>query len=332
MNINGGAQVGSLTIGNGWTNTGAFSIQASTLGNCTPANNVLCIKRTAGSAETAISHILSWNGQTNPTYATSTSFYIGIYLYSDASFATPTDSGTVASAVIPALTIQAQVAEILVFCVGTTSVDDATTAVGSASSCSGSTVDLGTLDPTAINYSFTNGNNLNGVAILRTNAINGSAVFYDAIQDTGTAHLGALRIPGSNCTTVPGSCITSQGTSQGTFTAGTQKFGMTVAGTNCGTETAGGYYACVYSGGSEHLVPQSPYVGRTGNYCSPSNCNGNNGFAWDETGTAGKIAQASSNNVVADEALILKFAATPSITNTFGAYQVKADFTAVPTF
>ena len=167
---------------------------------------------------------------------------------------------------------------------------------------------------------------------MRTNAINGSAVYYDAIQDTGTAHLGALRIPGSNCTTVPGSCITSQGTSQGTFTAGTQKFGMTVAGTNCGTETAGGYYSCTYSSGTEHLVPQTPYVGRTGNYCSPTNCNGNNGFAWDETGTAGKLAQASSSNVVADEALVLKFAATPSITNTFGAYQVKADFTAVPSY
>ena len=336
MNINLGSQSGTNTF----TNTTAFT-KAAGSGNCTSANNVLCLTRTQGASETAGAKSFVWDTQTNPTIPSGNgySFYIGIYLYTDTGWTTPTadmsaGSGTtVAGAVVSSLLVQAQVAEILVFCVGSTSVDDATTAVGNASSCSGSTVDLGTLDPTSINFSKANGNNLNGVAIMRTNATNGSAVYYDAVQDTGTAHLGALRIQGSNCTTVPGSCINSVGTSQTKFTAGTQDFGMAVAGTNCGTETAAGYYSCVYSSGTEHLAPQAPYIGRTGNYCA-TNCNGasDNGFAWDESGASAKIAQASSSNVVADEALILKFAATPSITNTFGQYQVKVDFTAVPTF
>jgi hypothetical protein len=330
LNINGAsvAQQGTNTF----TTTTAFARDGTGGGNCTPANNVFCAKRTQAASETAVAKTVAFNNITNPTVSGSgTTFYVGVYIYSDTAWATPTDSGTVASAVVPALTVTAAVAEILVFCVGSTSVDDATTAVGSASSCSGTTVDLGTLDPTAINYSKTSGNNLNGVAILRTNAINGSAVYYDAIQDTGTLHLGALRIPGSNCTTVPGSCITSKA-AQGVFTAGTQDYGMTIAGTNCGTETAGGYYSCVYSSGTEHLVPQTGYIGQAGGYCSPANCNSGNGFKWDESGAASQIAAASANNVVADEALVLKFAATPTITNTFGAYQVKVDFTAVPTY
>jgi hypothetical protein len=36
--------------------------------------------------------------------------------------------------------------------------------------------------------------------------------------------------------------------------------------------------------------------------------------------------------VVADEALILRFAATPSITTPFGAYAAQTDFIAVPTY
>jgi hypothetical protein len=340
ININNASSVS--TPGTGWTSATAFTYSAAGAHNCNPSvagatNNVLCLFRAVAGAETPASKVLSITLETNPTTANST-FYVGIYLYSDAStyWNTPTDSGTVAAAVVQTLTITAAVAEILVFCVGSTSVDDATTAVGSASSCSGTTIDLGTLDPTAINYPITNGtspNNKNGVAILRTNAVNGSSVYFDAIQDgTGTTHQGALRILGANCTTVPGSCITSKA-SQGVFTAGTQDFGVTIAGTNCGTETAGAYYSCVFGSGTEHLKAVSPYIGNTTSaFCSPTNCNGNNGFIWDESGTSDQIATATSTNVVADEALILKFAATPSITNTFGGYTAKADFTAVPTF
>lgn len=272
------------------------------------------------------------NNVQNPTTA-NTAFYMRLTTYSDAAWTTAIDTGTVAGTVTQTLTIGAQVAEILQFCVGSTAIDDATSAIG-ATCGAGTTVNIGTLDPTAVNVSpvsANGGTNTNGLAILRTNAVNGSAVFYDAIQDSGTTHPGALRIAGANCTTNPYSCINSIGTTQAKITAGTQNYGMTIAGTNCGT--AATYYTCVYGSSSEHLVPSTNYVGQTGSYCVASACNtSGNGFAWVEGGTATQIASAASNNTVADEALILKFAATPSITTTFGVYTVKADFTAVPTY
>jgi hypothetical protein len=277
------------------------------------------------------SQTVVFNNVQNPTTA-NTAFYMRMTTYSDATWTTAIDTGTVAGAVTQTLTIGAQVAEILQFCVGSTTTDDATSAIGS--SCSGTSVNIGTLDPTAVNISpvsANGGSSSNGLAILRTNAVNGSAVFYDVIQDSGTTHPGALRIAGANCTTNPYSCINSIGGTQAKITAGTQNFGMTIAGTNCGTAST--YYTCVYSSGSEHLVPSTNYVGKTGAYCS-TNCNGTgeNGFAWVEAGTSTQIASAASNNTVADEALVLKFAATPTITTTFGVYTVKADFTAVPTY
>jgi len=323
-----------------------FAVDGTGGGFCTPAANVLCAKRSSATTQTAsLAITIKFSTITNPSLAggncsaNGCSFYIGIYTY-QTSYATPIDSGTVAGAVVQTLQVTAVVAEILQFCVGSTSVDDATTAVGNASSCSGTTVDLGTLNPTAINYPITNGtspNNVNGAAILRTNAINGSSVSYDSIQDTdsGSGQHGDLKIQGINCvggaSPNPNACITSKA-SQGVFTAGTSDFGMTIGGTNCGTETAGGYYTCSYSGGSEHLVPQTGYIGWASNYCGEATCNAHNGFKWDDTGTSDTLAVAASNNVVADEALILQFAATPSITNTFGPYSVKVDFTALPTF
>ena len=317
---------------NGWQGPVNFAAGAGS-NDCVATSTIVCATRTSATVQTATARDISFSGITN--YSTvNTSFYARITTYSDIAYTLGNiqDTGTVAGAVTQSLKVTAAVAELLQFCVGSTAIDNATSVVGSASSCSGTTVDLGTLDPSSINYSFTNGNNLNGVAILRTNAVNGSSVSYDPIQDTGTAHLGALRILGANCTTTPGSCITSKITTQGGFTAGTSDFGMTIAGTNCGTETAGGYYPCVYASGTEHLVPQAGWIGQGSNtFCAPSACNAANGFRWEESGS-NLIASASATNVVADEALILTFAATPSITNTFGPYQVLVDYTALPTY
>jgi hypothetical protein len=53
-------------------------------------------------------------------------------------------------------------------------------------------------------------------------------------------------------------------------------------------------------------------------------------YAWDETGTVTQIA--SSSTIVNNEALILKFAATPAITTPTGAYTAKSDFICVATY
>jgi hypothetical protein len=97
---------------------------------------------------------------------------------------------------------------------------------------------------------------------------------------------------------------------------------MTVGGTNCGSTTA---YTCNYTTPTNHLAPSSNYIGNSGNAYGTGN-----GFAWVEGGTVTQIASASQP--VDDEALILKFAATPSITTPFGAYTVSSDYIAVTTY
>lgn len=335
MNINQGTQQG--TLGGSWTNTTAFTRDTSTIGNCAPAANVLCITRTQAAAESATAKTVTWNTQTNPSTA-NTAFFVGIYLYSDTGYSTSTDTGTVASAVVQTLTVNAAVAEILNFCVGSTTVNDATTSIaGDCTGVSGTSLNIGTLDPSTINVSPVNtngGDNKNGAVMLRTNAINGATVSYDAIQQSGTNHQGTLRISGASCNAGNVStdqCIDAQGATQGTFTAGTEKFGMTIGGINCGSTTS---YTCTFSSGTTNLAPQTNYIGAGYTQGSSGTYGTSNGFAWVESGAATTIASSTSSptKVVDDEALVLRFAATPSITTPFGSYAAQADFVAVATY
>jgi hypothetical protein len=106
---------------------------------------------------------------------------------------------------------------------------------------------------------------------------------------------------------------------------------VTVAGVNCGS-TSVNSYACDYSLGTNNLQQTAQYVGGTNS--TTFGASAAKGFAWDESGTAQTIATSASSSIkqVDDEALILAFAATPSITTPFGAYAVQADFVAVPTY
>jgi hypothetical protein len=124
-------------------------------------------------------------------------------------------------------------------------------------------------------------------------------------------------------------CIDAAGGTQNPFTGGTEEFGMTVAGVNCGSTTS---YPCVYASGSNNLQQQTNYIG--GSNATTYGASAATGFAWDESGSSVLIASSASSTVkqVDDEALILAFAATPSITTPFGSYTVQADFIAVPTF
>lgn len=332
----------------GFADNGISFARDGTGGNyCTPAANVLCASRAGNStAETTnTTHTIKFSGIVNSS-TTNTPFYIGIYTYDATTNASALDGGTVASAIVSSLTVNARVAEILNFCIGATAVDDATTDPTNAGNhdctqISGTSVNIGTLDSGAVNVSpvTTNGGDSNnGIAMVRSNAANGVNVYYRAIQaSTGANHLGTLRISGATCTT-PGNsnsdgCINAIGNTQTKITAGTENFGMTIAGVNCGSTTS---YTCTYATGAYDLVPQSPYVGQSGNtFCNLDTCNtSGSGFAWDETGTAEEIASstASATPQVDDEALILKFAATSNIITPFGSYSVQADFIAVPTY
>jgi len=352
----------------GWQGATNFAVDNTGANDCVPSSNhnVLCATRTDATSQTATSRTISFTTIKNPT-SVNTAFYVGIYTYTTANYTAPqTDFGATASAITQALTTNAAVAEILNFCVGSTSVDDVATSVGGdCTAVSGTSVNLGTLDTSAVNLTPWSTNctavdcGLNAVAMVRSNAGNGTTVAYDAIQQSGTNHLGTLRISGQTCddpsgTGIPSGgivgtndltdpCIDAAGTTQTTFTPGQEKFGMTVAGINFGSVSS---YTCSYgdanqlpspiaAGDTCNLRPLSNYVGG-GSTGTPTTYTYDtaNGFAWDETGSAVNIASSASSTVkqIDDEAIMVKYAATPQITTPFGAYQAKTDFIAVPVY
>jgi hypothetical protein len=179
--------------------------------------------------------------------------------------------------------------------------------------------------------------------MLRTNASNGATVSYDSIQQSGTRHLGTLRIAGQTCSTDSENNNTSNTdacfnvrTAQATFSTGTERFGMTVAGVNCGSTSS---YTCAFGSGTYNLVRDAAYdcdgtntypTGDADQINGPTTC----GYAWDEAGNMTQIASSSASTTkqVDDEALVLKFAATPMLTSPFGSYTAQADFVAVATY
>ena len=360
--------VGTCNTPSGFTVTGSGISQPTNLGDATgwtvstATAGHLRMSNSSDASTPSGAQTVVFTTVTNPNaaYITSNqqgSFYVRMTTYSDASWTTAVDTGTVASAVVNSLVVQANVAEILQFCVGSTNaIFDATTTdtVSPGSDCtnvSGSTVNIGTLDPSTVNISpvSTNGGNgFNGVAMLRTNSANGATVAYRAVQaSTGANHLGTLRLAGTTCSTSSGigtgsggtppaasgpytdSCIDAAGATQNVFTAGVEQFGMTVAGVDCASATS---YSCTYSAGTNNLQQQTNFIG--GANTTTYGASAAKGFAWDESGASTIIASSASSTIkqVDDEALILVFAATPSITTPFGSYSVSTDFIATPTY
>ena len=312
--------VGATTLGTGWTSATAFT-RGSGSGSCTAAANVMCTTRTAAS-ETAGARTLTASLQVNPT--TVGSYFVRITTFSDNGYTTVVDTGVVAFSITEQLTINARIQEVLNFCVGTTAVDDATTSPASdCTGISGTTVDIGVLDSGAINVTpiATNGgSNSNGIAMLRTNAQTGVVVQYFSEQDTSS---GQLKVVGAACSGSSNTdqCINDSAT-QATFSAGTEAFGMTIAAVNCVSTTS---YTCLFTSGTYRLSRDSNYDGTGGNSYGATQ-----GYAWNDTATPVTIA--SSSTVVDDEALILKFAATPSITTPTGAYTVVSTYIATATY
>lgn len=332
----------------GFAGSTNFTVDGTGANDCTASASILCIKRTdATSEDTTTAKTLDFASSiTNPSGAScagsnpNCTFFVRMTTYTTSTWTggSIVDTGTVASSTVATITISASVAEVLNLCIGSTSINNATSTTGSdCSAISGTTVGLGTLQSSNTNVSpvsSNNGNNLNGVAMLRTNANGGAIVQYRAIQQTGTNHQGTLRVLSATCNAGvvnTDQCVDAKGTSQGTFTAGTENFGMTVAAINCGSTTA---YTCTYSSGTYNLTRDAQYDGTGANtYPTDSDLVGgttNAGYAWDESGTFDQIA--SSTGPVDDEALILKFAATPNQITPTGSYQAQADFIAICTY
>ncbi len=120
------SQPTNLGAASGWT--GTFS-----------TNNRLQVANSGNATNPTGSQTLVFGGITNPT-TTNTTFYARITTYSDASWTTAVDAGTVAAATSTQITVSASVPETLTFCTGTSGI--------SSSSCAGATgssVSLGIL-------------------------------------------------------------------------------------------------------------------------------------------------------------------------------------------
>lgn len=358
VNFNVGAYNSAATAGFTDT-TNALANDTTGANDCVPDpvnKNVLCLNRattTGNDTNTSTNKTIQFTGITNPTTANS-SFYVGITTYSDNTYtaASIVDAGTTAAAVVSTLEVNARVAEILQFCVGSTTIDsDSTGSV--ASDCSGvdsAQINLGTLDTGKINVTPVSTDctvsdcGKNGVAMVRSNALNGTVVYYDAVRN-GTNHTGTLRVTGATCdatadnassdTTDNTDACFNVSTTHDFFDSTKERFGMTVAGVNCGSTTS---YGCTGTA-TANLVRDAAYDGDGTSTYETTDADEINGptlnrYAWDESGTAVPIASSASSTVkqVDDEALILKFAAHPLITTPFGTYQAQADFIAVSTY
>lgn len=307
---------------------GTWTVSTATAGHLRMSNAT-----NTGSPTTP--HIVFGSVQNTSTVGT---FFMRVTTYSDASWTTAIDTGTVAASINSQLTVSATVAESLNFCVGTTGSANNTESAVIAANCaalSNNGVNLGVLSASSPSYSpvaVANGGNDNvGVTMLQTNAVNGASISYYAVQaSTGTAHLGALRITGADCSGAnPNGCIDSVGTTQTALSNGAEGFGLTVAGINHGTTDGNGTYSCTYAGANTcHLAPTAQYIGQgtAGSYVFGHS----NGVAWDETGTAQTIA--TSSTVVDYEALVLHFGASQALLTPTGQYSVKTDFIATPSY
>ena len=322
-----------------WTNATAFGTYARVNGSTSgTTNNEIRVTRTQAAAETqsgVLDRTITFTGLTHNA-AANLSFYPRIRLYSDTAYTTKVFEGAVAQSTSQTLTVNARVQEVLQFCIGSTTVDDATTSIaGDCSGITGTSVDLGVVDSNAVRVTpvaaINNGDLKNAVAMIQTNAVSGATIAYKAVQDTSS---GKLKVVGAACSGVvlTDQCFNSQGTTQGTFTAGTEKFGMTIAGVNCAS--VGTNYTCTFASGLTNLQPQTNYIGGTYVNTTSGTYGSGTGFAWDDTGASTTIASSATSavKVIANEALVIKFAATAGLTTPTGQYQTQADFIATPTY
>ncbi|MES2971112.1 MAG: hypothetical protein V4702_02200 [Patescibacteria group bacterium] len=228
------------------------------------------------------------------------------------------DAGGVALSTANQLTINAIVQEQLQFCVGT--INGA--APADCTGLTGSTVNLGVVDSTVSSISpvaaASGGNNLNGAAMVRTNAANGVVIEYFAEVASGTNHTRALRVPGATCNAGvvdTDQCFNSPDTQISFATAGFEGFGVTST-----LDTS--------SGSTTNVVRDANYDG-DGTAAV--------GFAWRESGAFATLASSTGgaqpeNRVVEDEMLVLRFAARADATTPTGSYSVVSTYVATSSF
>jgi hypothetical protein len=316
--------------------------------NGTPANSTeYCVTRTDTDAETAAAKTITLDTITNPSSATT--IYIRISLYSDTGFATEVHNGTVAAAIVDQLTINGRVQERLNFCVAAMDEDDVEPV--SVSACTGltdSNVDIGVIEDGSVAVApveptTTNGSDDDfGILMVNTNASGGVSVGYfpedpTSVSGGDTDQLKSFRVVPTNCDASAASlvdqCFVSAGNSGDgdVITSGTELFGM--------------YIPCVYNNTNSNpssttsnlVTTNDSYDGDdeaitgTGTTCEAETfTSGTAEIAWNASGTTDNLI--SSANVVDDEIVKLRFAATASSTTPTGSYTVVTTYIATATF
>lgn len=190
---------GSCTTPSGWTGVSAgLASQPTNYGDATGWTNAstssaLRMTKTANSAAPTGSQTVAFNTVTNPT-ANNATFFARITTYSDDSYTTVVDSGTVAASTAQQISVSASVDETLTFCAGTSMTG------ADCGTVSGSSVSLGALTTTSTGSGTS-------VMAASTNAGSGYAITIN----------GATLTSGGNtidAITTSGGAVSSQGSEQ----------------------------------------------------------------------------------------------------------------------
>ena len=281
----------------------------------------------------ALTHVL--NNITAPS--SKQTVYIRIALFSDTSFATLVDDGTVAVAFVDQLVTNGRVQERLDFCVA--AITNAAALPGDLSTCSAinaSTIDIGIIDNAGISVSpvavtATNGSNDKyGVLMLNTNAAGGSVVsYFPEAAATGTNQLRSFRVTGASCNvsnaTLTDQCFQDAAVGGTTFSIATENFGIqipcidTTQGTTAGLGSVPAAYSNTDATTTSSADCEDISAGDTGVK-----------FAWNNSASATTLA--SSTGVVDDEIVKVRFGAAAAATTPTGAYTVTTNYIATPTF
>jgi len=323
FNVNEGTL--AVTADTGTAGIGTFSIDAATDTDTLILTLGAPVAVTAGeTVRFNLGTTAATDGITNPT--TIGSFYGRLLTYATSAAATGyasvtpgsfVDDGGIALAVTRELTITARVQEVLEFCIGTetASVGIADVAGDDCTDVAGTDLSLDVVDSNSISTTATIDTPNDGLAMIRTNALNGAVIYYKAEQDTTS---GKLKIATETCvgTNFDDPCFNSVGTTRSAITAGTENFGMALKDLD---DLSGG--------ATNSLSCDANYEGN-GTDCTGAVA-GNN-YAWDDTGAFDTIA--SSTGPVDDEKVAIEFAATASPTTPTGLYTVTANFVATATF
>lgn len=327
----------------------------------TAASTMLCFTASGSNpAATATDAVVNLTGIRNPGLpdaANNKTVYVRIMMYSGSTFSgSPILEGTVAVSINQQLTVNGRVQERLNFCVAAaedtgTSDAELPTTMAACSAINDTVIDLGVIDnggvaksPVPNSPPSSLGNASYGIAMLNTNASNGTAITYFAEPDatSGAANqLRAFRVPGASCSTTASTltdqCFISALAAGEALTAGTERFGMNVPciiqldGANPTingvlTTTTNLEATTAYNG--DGTITPAADCEKT----EPATTGGK--YAWNETSAAVPIAQSSAlgSKVVDNEIVKLNFAATAGATTPTGSYTVVSTYIATPTY